>query len=87
MVAEYYSKLGPDVLKYVIEKVKYANKPDLRYMIKILKDYEQNGINTLEKAKQDDERYRQRKKKQYSGYRRNPKPRIDLTDPHRFDDM
>lgn len=87
VVAEYYAKLGPDVLKYVIQKVKYANKPDLKYMIPILEDYEKKGINTLEKAKQDDERHRQRSRKQYSGYRRNPKPRIDLTDPHRFDDM
>lgn len=87
VVAEYYAKLGPDVLKYVIQKVKYANKPDLKYMMPILEDYEKKGINTLEKAKQDDERHRQRSKKQYSGYRRNPKPRIDLTDPHRFDDM
>lgn len=87
LVVEYYNKLGPDVLKYVIQKVRYANKPDLKYMIPILKDYEKKGINTLEKAKQDDERHRQRSRKQYSGYRRNPKPRIDLTDPHRFDDM
>lgn len=87
VVAEYYNKLGPDVLKYVIQKVRYANKPDLKYMIPILKDYEQKGINTLEKAKQDDERYRQRNRKRYSGYKRKPKPRIDLTDPHRFDDM
>ena len=87
VVAEYYAKLGPDVLKYVIEKVKYANKPDLKYMIPILKDYEKKGINTLEKAKQDDERHRQKSKKRYSGYSRKSKPRIDLTDPHRFDDM
>ena len=87
LVVEYYNKLGPDVLKYVIQKVRYANKPDWKYMIPILEDYEKKGINTLEKAKQDDERHRQKSKKQYSRYSRKSKPQIDFTDPHRFDDM
>ncbi|WP_283598239.1 helix-turn-helix domain-containing protein [Ligilactobacillus saerimneri] len=87
LVVEYYNKLGPDVLKYVIQKVRYANKPDWKYMMPILEDYEKKGINTLEKAKQDDERHRQKSKKQYSGYSRKSKPRIDFTDSHRFDDM
>lgn len=84
----YVHKLTDEVVKYaVLNMAKEIDKPNWNYLDSVLYRYEQEGINTLEKAKQDDERYRQRKKKQYSGYRRNPKPRIDLTDPHRFDDM
>lgn len=84
----YVHKLTDEVVKYaVLNMAKEIDKPNWNYLDSVLYRYEQEGINTLEKAKQDDERHRQKSKKQYSRYSRKSKPRIDFTDPHRFDDM
>ena len=56
--SDYVQKLSDEVVSYAIDNMlDYTNKPNFNYLRKILSKYEQLGIDSVEKAKELDEKH------------------------------
>ena len=58
VLIDYVQRLGDEVVSYAIDNMlDYTNKPNFNYLRKILSKYEQLGIDSVEKAKELDEKH------------------------------
>ena len=58
VLIDYVQRLGDEVVSYAIDNMlDYTNKPNFKYLRKILDKYEQLGIDSVEKAKELDEKH------------------------------
>lgn len=58
VLSDYVQRLGDEVVSYAIDNMlDYTNKPNFKYLRKILSKYEQLGIDSVEKAKELDEKH------------------------------
>lgn len=57
--SEYVQKLGDEVVSYAIDSMlDYTSNPNFSYLESVLKRYERQGINSVEKAKMSDEKHK-----------------------------
>lgn len=82
--SEYVQKLGDKVVSYAIDSMlDYTSNPNFSYLESVLKRYERQGINSVEKAKMSDEKHKNVGTKRKNTNKR--KPKVEKINDFNFD--
>lgn len=84
---DYSKQLSEEVMKYAAEETaRYLSKPKWSYAAAMMDDFINAGVKTVAGAKKRQESFKNKRAGKMKRFKQ-PKPPIDFTDSHRFDDM